>query len=663
MKRIFIVIVIISFKICFAQNIQITNGWYYIDGKKFFVKGIGYETHTRPGQVPWVYKFDADLIRFDLERIKSAGFNTIRTWGAITEEELKLVEETGLKILFGIWIDPGGDFSSQTFRTSALNQVNSVLAYSNKYKCVIGYLIMNEPQVAHIYDAGAQNLFDLWQSVVELIHQKHSGVPVSFSNTIVGDYISMNIFDFAAYNAYMYNPVTITDSHGYGGFLNYLKNNRANQKPFIVTEFGLSVSPGISSNEYTYGGNSLDQQTNGDLLMYRNLIDAGAQGGAVFQYHDGWWKGGNEFVHDSSPEEWFGLIEFTNVSDKYGTQRPVWNAFEKYNKALITEPKNEKIYHGKIPVEIFATDDVDSFSVVSNDSVLMNQKISSNYFNDSLHINLNEYVKDFQLTFNFFNADGGTVKSEIISVLCSKSVLTLPEIKMQVLQSNLNPGGRNYLLMEVTNDSLFTIEGNKIQYAVHPHIGFGEGAAKSKVVSLINNKYTFSDYFDIPEETKATTFGAGFTIRYGNFSRRIFTQQILTHGSWANPIKAEDVITEVAEPENSEGKIIHEIKLNQNYPNPFNPETTISYSIPVETRHASSLKYVTLKVYDVLGREVATLVNEYKQPGAYNEKFNVKTRHGAPLQSGIYFYRLQAGDPSAGSGQGFVQTKKMVLIK
>ncbi|KAF0143121.1 MAG: Carbohydrate binding module (family 6) [Stygiobacter sp.] len=106
-----------------------------------------------------------------------------------------------------------------------------------------------------------------------------------------------------------------------------------------------------------------------------------------------------------------------------------------------------------------------------------------------------------------------------------------------------------------------------------------------------------------------------------------------------------------------------EYSLKQNYPNPFNPETTISYSIPVETRHASSLQYVTLKVYDVLGRDVATLVNEYKQPGTYKEKFSVKTPYMASLQSGVYFYQLRVGDPSAGSGQGFVQTMKMLLIK
>lgn len=85
--------------------------------------------------------------------------------------------------------------------------------------------------------------------------------------------------------------------------------------------------------------------------------------------------------------------------------------------------------------------------------------------------------------------------------------------------------------------------------------------------------------------------------------------------------------------------------LSQNYPNPFNPSTTINYSI-------ASAGNVTLKVYDMLGREVATLVNEYKQPGNYNSQFSIVNYQ---LASGVYFYRLQAGS--------FSQTKKLILMK
>ena len=74
--------------------------------------------------------------------------------------------------------------------------------------------------------------------------------------------------------------------------------------------------------------------------------------------------------------------------------------------------------------------------------------------------------------------------------------------------------------------------------------------------------------------------------------------------------------------------------LGQNYPNPFNPTTTIQYDIPA----SGSQKLVTLKVYDVIGREVATLVNETKVAGSYQVTFNASR-----IASGVYFYKLTAG--------------------
>lgn len=89
--------------------------------------------------------------------------------------------------------------------------------------------------------------------------------------------------------------------------------------------------------------------------------------------------------------------------------------------------------------------------------------------------------------------------------------------------------------------------------------------------------------------------------------------------------------------------------LNQNYPNPFNPTTVISYQLPANS-------YVTLKVYNAIGTEVTTLVNEYKEAGSYNYEFgSAKGGRNYELTSGIYFYTLRAGD--------FVQTKKMILLK
>ena len=83
--------------------------------------------------------------------------------------------------------------------------------------------------------------------------------------------------------------------------------------------------------------------------------------------------------------------------------------------------------------------------------------------------------------------------------------------------------------------------------------------------------------------------------------------------------------------------------LDQNYPNPFNPATVISYQLPVSG-------HVTLTVYDMLGKEVASLVNDVKEAGIYSATFD-----GSKLSSGIYFYTLRSGN--------FTATKKLMLMK
>jgi len=104
--------------------------------------------------------------------------------------------------------------------------------------------------------------------------------------------------------------------------------------------------------------------------------------------------------------------------------------------------------------------------------------------------------------------------------------------------------------------------------------------------------------------------------------------------------------------EDEETPIASEFKLEQNYPNPFNPSTKIKFTIPsVGTQRAVS---VQLKVYDVLGNEIATLVNEELPAGEYEVEFLPAASIRNPA-SGIYFYRLRAGD--------FIQTKKMLMIK
>ena len=89
--------------------------------------------------------------------------------------------------------------------------------------------------------------------------------------------------------------------------------------------------------------------------------------------------------------------------------------------------------------------------------------------------------------------------------------------------------------------------------------------------------------------------------------------------------------------------IPQDFSLHQNFPNPFNPSTVIKYDLPKEG-------FVKIKIYDLTGREIRSLVNEFKQAGSYSTVFN-----GANLSSGVYFYKLET--------ENFRQIKRMVLLK
>jgi hypothetical protein len=117
-----------------------------------------------------------------------------------------------------------------------------------------------------------------------------------------------------------------------------------------------------------------------------------------------------------------------------------------------------------------------------------------------------------------------------------------------------------------------------------------------------------------------------------------------SNGAWRRQL------TDIIGVENISTEVPSEYLLKQNYPNPFNPSTKIRFEVMRSPTGTFGDDMVTLVVYDVMGREVQTLVNERLQPGIYETTFN-----GEGLSSGIYFYRMRAG--------GYTETKRMMLIR
>ena len=169
---------------------------------------------------------------------------------------------------------------------------------------------------------------------------------------------------------------------------------------------------------------------------------------------------------------------------------------------------------------------------------------------------------------------------------------------------------------------------------------------------LVNDKWDHEELIILRPQG-----AAGATVSYAlnfDFSSGIIpgagdTLYIVTY----NPIENDDVYHFTADDSyivSVEDNMFtpEEFRLYQNYPNPFNPSTTIKYEIPDQVRNDNVL--VKLKIYDILGRKVATLVNKEQSAGGYEVQFDA-----SHLTSGVYIYRLQSGS--------FVESRKMVLLK
>jgi hypothetical protein len=216
-----------------------------------------------------------------------------------------------------------------------------------------------------------------------------------------------------------------------------------------------------------------------------------------------------------------------------------------------------------------------------------------------------------------FNLDGktdmaiGNYDEGSFSVLMNTASLPLP-VELAAFSAGVNGNTvmLNWNTVSEENNSGFEIE----------RISFGTGWNKIGFVAGKGTVNTQQNYSFTDNELSS-----------GRYNYRL--KQIDYNGNYKYYTLQNEVVIGVPS----------KFELSQNYPNPFNPTTIINYQLAINS-------FVNLKIYDVAGREVMQLVNEIKQAGYYTVKFD-----GSMLSSGMYFYKIQAGD--------FVSTKKMILVK
>ncbi|MFB3057119.1 MAG: polysaccharide deacetylase family protein [Ignavibacteriaceae bacterium] len=198
----------------------------------------------------------------------------------------------------------------------------------------------------------------------------------------------------------------------------------------------------------------------------------------------------------------------------------------------------------------------------------------------------------------------------------------------------------------VANITRYIKERDDYVYSI---LTYDETQIKLNINDNLDNEiynYPLSVFIKVPQSWEFALMIQGETIDtlnvFTNDSGKVVLANIIPDGGVVSlfkmTISSADDLTDL---------VPVEIQLFQNYPNPFNPSTRIQYSV-------SSRQFVSLKVYDILGNEIATLINEEKTAGVYEVEFSKEMIHQT-LPSGVYFYQLQVGN--------FMETKKMILTK
>ncbi|BDU71869.1 glycoside hydrolase 5 family protein [Mesoterricola silvestris] len=517
---------------CAAAGLELKDGWYHLDGHRFLVNALGYESGARPGEAPYETRGrDLDQVRRDLELIKAAGFNAIRTWSQMSEPELKVVQASGLKIVFGIWLKPDEDFADPAVAARDLELIRSTLAYTRAYDCVITYLIMNEPMPEHIRKVGAAATRDLWARATALIHELHPGVPVTISgNAAITEWVDMGLFDVRGRNAYDYRD-SANFTHGFAEAQRMLAGTDG--KPALLTEFGRSVS---RKGEGLYGGNTLGQQAEAMTRYYRDFLDAGGTGLCPFYYADGWWKAGNPAVHDDEAEEWFGMLGFGSLKDAAGHPRPAWYALAQYNLALVASPRNHAFYRETVPLEAHCQPAVKRIRVVFRDRVLL-EAVPDARGRATGEVRFpGEGLTDRELVVEALDAAGRVLKWETLVVLTGKDPVEWPRLELATGVDGLRGAREVPVTFRLGPTGPFKVDGG-LRYAFSPHKGWEPGETRTRPIAP---GAPVADAYRPPAGCAVLSVFGGVDVRFGKFVKTLTARRFLYDGPWADPLRVRE---------------------------------------------------------------------------------------------------------------------------
>jgi hypothetical protein len=329
--------------------VQLSGGSLVVEGKRFEVKGVGYQpVPIGSDVVPNTYYADSCIIGRDVPRIRSMHANTVRLWGELPSNEVLLDAlynegEDPIYAIMGFWIDPALDYSDEGVAQGVEDDFRAYVTLFKDHPAVLAWGIGNENNLAHSWPPSSPPLgpaaewYDLANRLAEAAHDVegsgyHPTMIINGGLLLLGDTlhhsddVSLDHVDMWGVNAYPGTDVRC--------YFDYYK--RISAKLVVITEFGIDAYDNVAGSE------DQESQATWDALQWR-AIRAKTLGGTVMAYNDEWWKAGAPAVHGSggfprdthpdrfSNEEWWGMV---SVADTGGscdeiTPRQAYSALQR----------------------------------------------------------------------------------------------------------------------------------------------------------------------------------------------------------------------------------------------------------------------------------------------------------------------------------------------
>jgi hypothetical protein len=530
---------------------------------------------------------------------------------------------------------------------NAYNQSISVALY----KVIAGNSISNMV-LKHI--ANSYSLPNVWNGVrMEMINTGSTGIcdTATFSENLGVDGTHYYCLVFRGVDIFFFYVGDVEDANGDDGFIYQVDSNSV--WTFSQSYYGRTPS---TNAQYEYGSWSpkaltLSNDFSGGNMVIDN-VTVSIPGSSNTFYTS---TNSSHNIQAISPQDYGGYTRYFNY----------WNSNTQDISSSKSVTMNDNYTH---QAKFYHYSDLDLYTsfegTVQNGYFLVGGLTTNTYTSiskkssDNLTFTSQNQEKNSLIyTFDSWKKNG--------NVISTSSTYTFPPTENATYTLNLKPlkpsnTYRNQAFRNPDNSSPTPGSNIRINWSTHPdnrvdgykiwrRVKHNGVVGDSVLLSTVGSSTTYYIDYDY-----AYTDGYTDDIVYYDVRARLYYNSNYSYPDALYEAAFGELAPLIEQNDKPISSIVEEVPTEYsitNYPNPFNPTTTINYQLPENG-------FVTIKVYDMLGKEVAVLVNETKSAGYYKVDFNA-----SKLTSGVYVYTIQVNNPSAGSGRSFVQSKKMLLMK